>query len=231
LTLLKFLTLEENLGSIPEPYSAAEYMPPWFKNMNVKTNPDKQSFINNVGIKACPGIHDILKLGYIVPSWCDFYLETTDTDIRFESSTGEKFFEMFPSVMSNGYPFPEGHINTFVRLKSPWKVQSASNVSLLISQPKLFHHPFYQVCEGSLDLGNHISDIHFILSVKRNSYIEFKKGEPLLQLIPFVNTEFSSKVLELDDKKIKQWKKEYKLLKSISWGGFFKSFHRKKIFK
>lgn len=229
---LSFITDAENIGAIPHPVPASGCMPAWYKTMSSKMDEHKPSHINNPTMKVCPGIHDILKLGYMVPAWCDFYIDLTNPDrgVGFESSSGDDFLDIFPLSASRGFTFPEGHAPMFLKFRSPWRIQSTDNLSVLVTAPKYQFNNSYTVYDGAMDVGPFIADVNFIISVKQGSYIEFKRGEPLLQLIPFETNSFKSDVKPVDDSIYAKWKQQMRSMKSYAFGGFFKTFHKNKTF-
>jgi hypothetical protein len=230
---LEFITDAENIGAIPHPAPADQFLPGWFKQMSSKMDEHKISHINNPTMKVCPGVHDILKMGYVIPAWCDFYVDLTTPEqgVGFEASSGEDFLDVFPISASRGFPFPADHEQLFLKFRSPWRVQSKENLSVLVSQPKYQCNLPYQVYEGSMDIGPYIADINFIITVKRGSYIEFKRGDPLLQLIPFTTESFESIITAVDDTIYANWKKQMRAIKSYAFGGFFNTFHKTKTYK
>lgn len=226
---ITFYTAHENLKAIPYPAPAKEFLPDWWKEMPIKANDNKPTIINNVTMRACPGIRDAINLGYILPAWCDFFIDTRS--MHFESSTGENFLDIFPTSIAKNFPFPTDHEPIFLKFRSPWKVSSSKNMTLLIESPKFRFNLPYQIYDGSTDIGNHLTDINVMMSVKRDSIIEFKRGDPLLQLIPFETDNTKAEVKEMDTEKVKQWRQELRTMKSYAIGGFFKNFYQKKTFE
>jgi hypothetical protein len=229
---ISFITDAENIGAIPHPVPAGECMPNWYKGMSAKMDEANPSYINNQTMKICPGIHDVLKLGYMIPAWCDFYIDLSNPDrgVAFESSTGDDFLDIFPLSSSRGFTFPEGHAPIFLKFRSPWRVQSNDNLSVLVTQPKYQFNKLYSVYDGAMDVGPFIADINFIISAKQGSYIEFKRGDPLVQLIPFETNSFKSEIKPVDDSIYATWKQQIRSMKSYAIGGFFKTFHKGKTF-
>jgi hypothetical protein len=229
---INFVTESENIDAIPCPRPAVEFLPDWYKNMSSKMDENKPSHINNPTMKMCPGIYDILRIGYIVPAWCDFYIDLTSPEqgVGFESSSGEDFLSVFPISASRGFSFPEDHESLFLKFRTPWKIQSDDNLSVLVSQPKYQYNLPYTMYEGSMDVGPFIADINFIISVKKGSFIEFKRGDPLIHLIPFETNSFKSTIKPIDDSIYAEWKRQMRAMKSYALGGFLKTFHKTKKF-
>lgn len=226
---LKFLTYNKYISSIPEIYPSANFMPDWYKGMSLKSIGRKPSYIQNVSVKACPGISSCLKTGYIVPAWCDFFIDVTDTPY-FESSLGTNFVTPFPNEIVKNLPFRDGHESFILKFNSPWKLVSDKKFPLLVTSPFFNFIEKCQVYDGIIDVGSHISDIHFIVSVK-NKITEWKRGEPLLQLVPLSPENFKSSICEYDDYWERKNQKQLSLVKSYAFGGYFKNFFRKRTYK
>ena len=104
-------------------------------------------------------------------------------------------------------------------------------MSVLVTEPKYRFNNLYTVYEGAMDVGPYIADVNFIISVKQGSYVEFKRGEPLVQLIPFETNNFKSEIKPKDDAIYATWKQQLRSMKSYAFGGFFKTFHKTKTFE
>ena len=60
-----FKELEETIPPVP----ASEFWPEWFKKQTARRASDEHPWST---VKSCPGIMDILNMGYIIPLWCDY---------------------------------------------------------------------------------------------------------------------------------------------------------------
>jgi hypothetical protein len=228
---ITFITDPINIDAIPYPVPAGKYTPDWFKSMGPKADVSKKSLINNVTMKVCPGVHDIFNVGYIIPAWCDFYIDITGGGLKFESSNNEQFLTVFPPPTSPGFPFPKTHQPTFFKFKTPWRIQSADPLTALVSQPKYQFDLPYQVYEGVMDIGPYVADLNFIISMEKNRYLEFKRGDPLLHVIPFSNDHFKASVGPIDDSLLLKLNRQMQAIKSYALGGYFKTLHKKKSYE
>ena len=50
---------------------ASEFMPGPCKKMPTCVDKQKHKIDSDQTIKACPGIGDFMKTGYVIPAWCD----------------------------------------------------------------------------------------------------------------------------------------------------------------
>jgi len=228
---LTFLTESKNIDAIPYPYPAEKVLPDWFKNMGLKADKSKPNLMKNVSMKVCPGIQDTLKTGYIVPAWCDFYVDLSGPTVKFESASGENFFTAFSPNVGRNFPFPEDHEGVFLKFRSPWRLASNNNLSVIVSQPKYQFNLPWQMYEGIMDLGPYIADINFIITAKRGSILEFKRGDPLIHLFPFETANFKADVKAFDDTTLQKLERQVQLFKSFAFGGFFKTLYKNKKFE
>ena len=228
---LTFLTDDINIDAIPYPAPASDFMPDWYKNMPSKANKEKRSNIFNASMKVCPGIHDIMRAGYIIPAWCDFYLDLTKHEAKFESSNGERFYSVMPQVANKNFPFPKGHETLFFKFRTPWRIESNSELSVLVTSPKYKFDLPYQMYEGVMDINPYIAELNFIISVPRGGYVEFKRGDPLIQIIPFATNSFTHTVKAIDNSMLTRINRQAQYFKSFAFGGFLKSLYRRKTFE
>lgn len=225
---IKFIADEQLIGAIPHPMPARHFVPDWFKNMGPRADTSKHSLINNMTMKMCPGVHDIFQLGYIIPAWCDFYIDIRNQKLAFEASNNENFLTVFPPQTAKNFPFPKNHETTFFKFKTPWRIESQKSFTALVSQPKYQFDKPYQMYEGVMDVGPYVADINFIISIQRNTCVEFKRGEPLIHIIPFTSESFKADVGPMDDSILLKLNRQMAAIKSHALGGYFKTLHKKK---
>ena len=92
-----FWTDLKGLPEIEPIKPAIKCLPEWFKSVPLyppKKNPD----IHLGTIKQCPGFIDIFKKGFVVPLWCDLYLEIKDNEIKWETPDKKFIFDIHPHV-------------------------------------------------------------------------------------------------------------------------------------
>ena len=53
---------------------ASEYLPSQWKKMPTFTNKQTHKIDSEQTVRACPGIGDYMKTGFVIPAWCDMEL-------------------------------------------------------------------------------------------------------------------------------------------------------------
>ena len=111
-----FTNFEELKISLP-PVPASKFWPEWFKKQKTPEISPTQESIDRGGpktVKSCPGILDVLNMGYIIPLWSDYKVvrvpETPEQPqgIRWRMPGGQQSLfgaSTHPMEQISAYPF------------------------------------------------------------------------------------------------------------------------------
>lgn len=116
---------------------ASKFLPQWFRELetlNKKTVLSKPNFNFSQNVKSCPGIFNSLSKGFIVPLWCDFFLQWD-----MEKLYG-KFSDNLTSIKSHN-PAQLGNFTNnhwIFKIESPWHLKF-SKPTKLIFMPLDYH--------------------------------------------------------------------------------------------
>jgi hypothetical protein len=152
-----------------------------------------------VTFPQCPGMIDYSQIGYIIPAWTDIHIMANKAGVCSAIGTPERGNRDFEIAKRMDKTIVDGYINSKevdqvpLHFGGPWKLFTPHNMSALIL-PATFHSSFLDdlvVWPGVVDF-NKFHTINFIASAKRECNIIIKAGEPLLQVIPFINQEFNA---------------------------------------
>ena len=179
------------------------FKPDWYKNLGrTYQHHSSQGMKTHPTAKSCPGIFDYMRAGYIVPMWCDIQFKfSEENNKRCDIAVTETIYKNVPNlVRQHEYqqvkdaPFLEGGCSTLVKLNSPWYVNVPKGVSLLIASPFYHINNDFTVIPGIIDADlEHLPNKEvncFIKLNKPNVTIKLNQGQPLLQIIPFVRTDY-----------------------------------------
>jgi|TARA_S200002703_G_scaffold125223_1_gene111441 hypothetical protein len=159
----------------------------------------KEERIEKVGsniFAQCPGMIDYAKLGYIIPAWVDIHIKAnkagTICKIGSEKRGARGFLE--PRKMNSdivlGIISPQDDVPlTVFHVGAPWNIFTNKNISALIL-PANYHSNIFQclhVWQGVVDYKN-FHTANFIFSPTKKCEVHIKAGDPLLHVIPFLNT-------------------------------------------
>ena len=212
------------LSEFTPPYPAAKDMPDWYKNLG-------QFYEHDDGFeaptaKACPGIFDLLRAGYIIPAWSDFSFKyhSDDPDSwmvqRARALKNAGHWHYHPNDQINGCPinhteseeFDVPSCRTFVKITSPWFLELDEGYSVMFMQPYYRVSPYYTVLPGIMDpcigdISNKELNIFIQLNIP-DTDIRIKRGDPLVQLIPFRRENFKYELKnEYDADDLKKFKR------------------------
>jgi len=166
---------------------AKKSLPKWFKDLPR----DKHLFTlgNSIPtIKQCMPATDMLTSGYIIQN-------PTDIDLKQERVVGN-YVENRVKVENVDY-CPEAHqfemcpVKTpnkqhWIKLKNPWLVRTPPGYSCLFIKPMNRIEERFDIIPGIVDTDNYVNLINFpFILRKRDEQFLIKKGEPMVQIIPF----------------------------------------------
>lgn len=167
------------------PYRKA--MPTWFKNAPVKGDYHGNQ---NPTIRGCPGIIDMLRLGYLMPLWSDLKVHTPtgpddpNASWSFKSGTPEARVGGFSKQLTATLPRWTGEYEFTLKFESPWWIKTPPGWStLMLPIPYLEERP-WRVVPGVIDTDRYHSTNVIVRYSKQGEYL-LEAGEPLCQLIPF----------------------------------------------
>lgn len=202
----------KDLAKLYPPHPASKIIPEWYKKLpkifDTETPPIRSA-------KTCPGIHDFLRAGYIIPAWSDmvFYydpeLEGTENEVTYIRAPAIQ--NTLPPVLHSKKqldqcPIFHGTIKPFqkiIKIKSPWYIESPENISVLYIQPYYRLSTDYSILPGIIDpwveeASNRQLNVFIELHAPKKE-IRIKAGEPLVQAIPFRRENFAFTVEDTEE--------------------------------
>jgi hypothetical protein len=145
----------------------------------------------------CPGMIDYANMGYIIPAWIDIHIKANKAGVVStigSSKRGSRGFHLprkMDATLVEGMLTPEDDIPlTVLHIGAPWNIFVSKNISAIIL-PASYHssiHEDLHIWPGVVDYKN-FTTANLICTPKRECEIHIKAGEPLLQVIPFLNSD------------------------------------------
>jgi hypothetical protein len=229
---VEFITNELYLDTIPHPVPAARFFPDWYKKMPAKADESSPLISGNTSMKMCPGIFDAFCMGYIIPAWCDFSIHLSpDSKNTLETQWKDTMIDVFDEKVGSKFAFEASEERTFIRIITPWSIKTTPGSSVLLTNPKWRPELKHKIYEGVVDADMFIQDIHVIVTMKKYSSLEIKKGDPLCQVIPFTRDPWTMKAEAWTDESAKLKEKGRILKDSHLAGGYRKEFWQEKVYK
>lgn len=200
---IKFLTTEKLFGVIPNPVSANKELPAYFKSIA----PMMSNHPASATVKKCIPFLEALSSGFIIPMWSDVFIVAKDGEISIDfpnNSFLDGQVESHNSAQVKNHPLwekPYGQIA--LKWLNPWVVETAAGVSCLFTSPMNHLETRFKILDGVVDTDTYYNNINFpFLWTGGDGEFLIKKGTPLVQVIPFVRTDFSVEYNIIDEKRV-----------------------------
>jgi len=148
----------------------------------------------STGVAKCSGIRELLETGFVLRSWVEISILTTEDPVVFQYAVPEQqkydfdIIKWFSGdVPQVAIPMPDASLQTLIKINTPWTVELPSDWSLLIIPIPYPDDPHIEATSGILT-GPGTYEINPIIKIhKRPGLVSILQGTPLCQLIPIKN--------------------------------------------
>ena len=205
---------------LDKPQKASKLLPDWFKRLPRVPEGEHK---NKAGtVKRCVPVLDAATNGFIIPAWCDFHITVGEIN---EDAEGNKLDAPLPSIWVEpsgnlGFPemisdhgwaqvgddcpikhYPVGQV--LLKFTNPWVIETSPGWSCLFKSPPN-HFSNIRIIEGIVDTDTYHRQINFPFFWDGSKQGEFsiKKGDPLVQVVPFRREECELKFDVWDHEKM-----------------------------
>ena len=216
-----FWTKEVGLPEI-EPIKPSQYYiqewfqktPTWLEERVVK--------IDTPTIKACPGIADFFKLGYVIPLWCDLYIDVREDGTWTWRTKHTRFqFDWHMPWQYKDHLSEEVQHNVQIILKAycPWFAKTPKGVSLL-QLPMSYHFDSrFSLMSGIIrtDAHHHLNQ-QLVIHNLGETFIP--RGTPLGMYVPINREKYNLIVREETPQDFKLFKRAELILDSKFFKGY-----------
>ena len=188
-----FWSVIKGLEEVIPPQPAKKYIPNWYKDLppfvskieGEKVKPEEKKYQST--IKVCPVVHDWFLQGYVLPMWCDLYIEINEDN---SWSCNSSFPNMSPEATQHSAYItwlPEQYKKNAVamfRIKSPWRMKTPAGYSSY-QFPMYYHfNPDFEVPPGPVWSDEyHLIDPQII--IKHYGVNKINCGTPLCVYVPY----------------------------------------------
>ncbi len=160
---------------------ASEVTPSWLADQKNYEN-SREKFQN------CPGMHDLMRAGYIINAWDDIRIKANrvGTIAKLTMSFTPQLQAMSPKVVTGIAPIEKDMPLQVYKLNSPWSITTRAGWSAMVL-PATFHSPFFKdlYVYGGINDYEDFHIMNFIFSPLRECEVFIPAGTPLLQVIPY----------------------------------------------
>jgi hypothetical protein len=163
-------------------------------------------------IKSCPGIRDLLNLGYVIPLWQDIKLTFDDNNGLgvFPSGTlvdhrGNPFedIQFHDSRSFAGYSFGDQYVDFSMKLRCPWYIRTPNKTKILMTPAYYRENPHFTIAPGIIETDKYPMLLVQIILKKFKGTVILKKGTPLAQII-CINDQPEASIYQDDSKILKK---------------------------
>jgi hypothetical protein len=206
------------LGLIPPPIPASKMLPEWYKQQNSIIDDklimnDKGSL--NITVKKCMPVLDDMTAGYYITLPSDVIVSFKEgralfswsLDVLSQQNTDGKI-DVLPNLVSShsveqvsNLQIPYEYSNEPFKWNNYYRITTPEGYSCMFRQPSWrFDLPFYTF-SGIVDTDKHPVPVNFPFLIRQDWEGIIEAGTPIVQVIPFKRTDWSSEVLGTNNKK------------------------------
>ena len=175
-------TNKDMLDVWPHPKAATRFVPNEYKKLERHSNKN----LHEPTIKTCMPFLDSMTMGYIIPFDQDYVVDPIEKD--FSVTPASRNQEDFGFHGKAQLP-KEWHKTTGEnagKFHNKWLIKTPPGYSCLFIHPMNRVEERWKIIEGVVDTDTYISLINFpFILKKRDEQFLIKKGEPMVQVVPF----------------------------------------------
>jgi hypothetical protein len=189
---IDFVPMNKEIETVvPPPKPAREYIPQWYKDMELFVGGKKHysnGSISNKTVKLCMPFGDTFSTGYIQETWCDLYLNAEeDGQIEYHFPTSPELVGFRNNDPNGSIKIPDQFSQQECNWRQPWSPVLPKGYSMLITHPlNRVDLPFHTL-SGIVDSDSFVverfpNNLPFYLYKGFSGVIP--AGTPMFQMIP-----------------------------------------------
>ena len=165
----------------PNPKPASRFIPDEYK----KLKRFKDDNLHNPTVKTCVPFLDSLILGYIIPFDQDYLVDPVENDFSVTpaNKNASSEFHDKEQLPKEWQKISGKKVGKFM---NKWLIKTPPGYSCLFVQPMNRMEERFDIIPGVVDTDTYLNLINFPYFLKkRDEQFLFKRGEPMVQVIPF----------------------------------------------
>ena len=181
---IKFIATDKDFLDVwPHPCPASRFIPEEYKKLKRFTEDN----LHHPTLKTCMPFLDSLTAGYIISFDQDYLVDPVENDFSVVPANRE--LQNFGYHNKTQLP-KEWHKKTGEnagKFHNKWLIRTPPGYSCLFTQPmNRYGEDRFKIIDGIVDTDTYINTINFpFILNKRDKQFLIKKGEPMVQVIPF----------------------------------------------
>jgi hypothetical protein len=180
---ITFCATNKNMLDVwPHPKPASRFIPDEYKKL--------ERFLDNdyhkSTIKTCMPFLDSLTMGYIIPFDQDYLIDPVENDFSVTPANREGSDFGFHNQSQLPEKWQKVAGENAGKFHNKWLIKTPPGYSCLFIKPMNRLEPRFEIIAGVVDTDTYINLINFpFILHKRDKQFLIKKGEPMVQVIPF----------------------------------------------
>jgi len=223
---VKFSTEKHLLGVIPNPVKANKKLPDYFKAITPQSDTHPESGT----VKRCVPFLEAASAGFIIPLWADMFVVTKDGNITIDFPSKlmmDSSLSPHGGVQIKGHPLEVTKYGSIpLKFHNPWVIETSQNVSCLFTSPLNHMETRFKILDGVVDTDSYYNNVNFpFVWTAGDGEFFIPQGTPLVQVIPFVRSEFEIECAEVD---VDRRTQTTAALSTVMRNGYKTKFHHKR---
>ena len=180
---ITFCAINEGMLDVwPHPQPASRFIPDEYK----KLKRFKENNLHNPTVKTCVPFLDSLTMGYIIPFDQDYLVDPVEDDFAVTPANKEQSDFGFHNQTQLPEEWKETTGKNAGKFHNKWLIKTAPGYSCLFIKPMNRIETRFDIIAVVVDTDTYINTINFpFILNKRDQQFLIKKGEPMVQVIPF----------------------------------------------
>ena len=173
---------KEMLDIWPHPQPASKFIPEEYK----KLKRFKDNNLHSPTVKTCMPFLDSLTAGYIMPFDQDYLVDPVEDDFSVTPANREQNDFGYHNQTQLPEEWKKTTGNNAGKFHNKWLIKTPPGYSCLFIKPMNRLESRFEIIAGIVDTDTYINTINFpFILHKRDEQFVIKKGEPMVQIIPF----------------------------------------------
>tara|TARA_R110000796_G_scaffold6016_2_gene21964 strand:+ start:1161 stop:1847 length:687 start_codon:yes stop_codon:yes gene_type:complete len=185
---ITFCATDGNMLDIwPHPKPASRVIAEEYKKLERHTKGN----LHSPTVKTCMPFLDSMSMGYIIPFDQDYLVDPVENDFSVTPANrehGEFGFHNQTQLPKEWHKTTGENAGKFI---NKWLIKTPPGYSCLFIHPMNRLEERFKIIEGVVDTDNYVNIINFpFILKKRDKQFLIKKGEPMVQVVPFKRESF-----------------------------------------
>ncbi len=142
---------------------------------------------NQDTVRKCPGIHDWMLSGYIIPAWSDIVInQSEEFGSNATLNNGKTGASAHPPIQCMDLLEQKSHYKGTIKLPGKWMIKTAPGWSIMIVPLWYWKDQPWEALPGIMHTDHHHCEVNLNFVMKSTAEdITITAGTPLVQVIPF----------------------------------------------